>query len=72
MPAQIGTMAYFELLVTLVQLDIFFTIFQFPFIEALLNYIPNLQSASGDRHALIEEYFRLGFNYSEVLSFLLL
>ena len=67
MPAQIGKMASFEPLV----LAIFFTIFQFPFGEALPNYIPNLQRASGDKDTFIEENFCLGFNCSEVLSFLL-
>ena len=66
MPAQIGKMASFEPLV----LAIFFTIFQFPFSEALPNYIPNLQRASGDGDALIEENFRLCFNCSEVVLLL--
>ena len=47
-------MASFEPLV----LAIFFAIFQFPFGEALPNYIPNLRRASGNRVALIEEYIR--------------
>ena len=37
---------------------------------ALPNYIPNLRRGNGDRDALIEDYFGLGFSYSEVLSFL--
>ena len=37
MPAQIGKMESFEPLVPLVRLAIFFTIFQFPFGEALPN-----------------------------------
>ena len=37
---------------------------------ALPNYIPNLRRGNRDRDALIEDYFGLGFSYSEVLSFL--
>ena len=42
-------------------------LFRFFANEALPNYIPNLNKANGDQDALIEDYFRLGFNYSEVL-----
>ena len=38
---------------------------------ALPNYIPNLRRGKEDRDALIEDYFGLGFSYSELLSFLL-
>lgn len=38
---------------------------------ALPNYIPNLRRRKEDRDALIEDYFGLGFSYSELLSFLL-
>ena len=46
-------------------------LFRFSATGALPDYIPNLNRANEDRGALIEEYFLLGFNYSEVLSFLL-
>ena len=38
----------------------------------LPNYLPTLRHGNQERNSLIEEYFRLGFNYSEMLSFLLL
>ena len=38
---------------------------------ALPNYIPNLRRGNEDRDSLIQDYFRLGFSYWEVLSFLL-
>ena len=38
---------------------------------ALPNYIPNLRRGNEDRDALIEDYFGLGFSYSELLSSLL-
>ena len=37
---------------------------------ALPNYIPNLRRGNGDGDALIEDYFGLGFSYSEVSSLL--
>ena len=38
----------------------------------LPNYLPTLRHGNQERNSLIEEYFHLGFNYSEMLSFLLL
>ena len=46
-------------------------LFRFHANRALPNYIPYLRSSNGDREALIEDYFCLGFSYWEVLSFLL-
>ena len=37
---------------------------------AFPNYIPNLRRGNGDGDALIEDYFGLGFSYSEVSSLL--
>ena len=36
----------------------------------LPNYIPNLRRGNGEGDALIEDYFGLGFSYSEVSSLL--
>ena len=57
--------------VILFALTVLFTCFQFDDSAALPNYFPHLRIANGGRDALIEDYFCLGFNYSEVLSFLL-
>ena len=38
----------------------------------LPNYLPTLSHGNQERNSLMEEYFHLGFNYSEMLSFLLL
>ena len=57
--------------VILFALTVLFTFFQFDASAALPNYIPHLRIANGGRDALIEDCFRLGFNFSEVLSFLL-
>ena len=39
---------------------------------ALPDYLPNMRNDNQDRNYLIKEYFRLGFNYIEILSFLAL
>ena len=39
---------------------------------ALPDYLPTVRDGNIDRNHLIEEYFRLGFNYPEIISFLLL
>ena len=39
---------------------------------ALPEYLPSTRNCNQDRNYLIKEYFRLGFNYTEILSFLAL
>ena len=46
------------------------TLFKLDACGAFPNYIPNLRRGNGDGDALKEDYFGLGFSYSEVLSFL--
>ena len=38
----------------------------------LPKYLPRLRNGNQDRNYLIKEYFRLGFNYTEILFFLAL
>ena len=42
------------------------TLFTLNACGAFPNYIPNLRRGNGDGDALIEDYFGLGFSYSEV------
>ena len=42
--------------------------FAVTFLIALPNYIPNLRRGNGDGDTLIEDYFGLGFSYSEMSS----
>ena len=46
------------------------TLFTLNACGAFPNYIPNLRRGNGDGDALIEDYFGLGFSYSEVSSLL--
>ena len=39
---------------------------------ALPEYLASMKNGNQDRNYLIKEYFRLGFNYTEILSFLAL
>ena len=38
----------------------------------LLNYIPTLQVNPGGRYDIIESYFRLGLDYTEILLYVML
>ena len=38
----------------------------------LPEYLPSMRNGNQDRNYLIKEYFRLGFNYTEILFFLAL
>lgn len=38
----------------------------------LPNYIPTLQVHPGGRNDIVESYFRLGFDYTEILLYLVL
>ena len=46
------------------------TLFTLNACGAFPNYIPNLRRGNGDGDALKEDYFGLGFSYSEVSSLL--
>ena len=39
---------------------------------ALPEYLPSMRNGNQDRNYLIKDYFRLGFNYTEIMSFLAL